>query len=276
MTGETLHHYLAAQCHTITELLPLIHKKADGQAVHKLRVSVKKARACLHLARQLTAHGFKGKKYEQLLKVLHQAVGALRDLHLQQAHLQHYTESKRAHYRVYYLLLQQHCRLAARQARAIAGTFPVAFIKELPGRLDKKRGLHPASRKDLSAYLQEQYAAITIPAGNVPAEKWHDLRKQVKRLHYQLEIVQPWFSRQQQAPLEEMLRFTSEAGSRLGNWHDLLAFRQFMKDNVQLMRKEKINVPAGTDQLLRAITADIREQLQQCRQWLRQRPAVEW
>ncbi|TWI88519.1 CHAD domain-containing protein [Chitinophaga japonensis] len=276
MIGETLHQYLAAQCHTITELLPLIHKKADEKAVHKLRVSVKKARACLQLARQLTGHGFNGKKYVQLLKVLHQAAGALRDLHLQQAYLQHYTKSKRAHYRGYHLLLQQHCQLAARQAQAIAGTFPLAFIKELPGRLEKKLDHHAASRKDLSAYLQEQYAAITIPAGNVPAEKWHDLRKQVKRLHYQLEIVQPCFSRQQQPPLEAMLRFTGEAGSRLGDWHDLLAFRQFMKDNVQLMRREKINVPAGTDQLLLAVTGDIRKQLQQCRQWLQQRPAIEW
>ena len=271
---ETLHKYLEKQCNTIAELLPEISKKAGRKEVHKLRVSIKRARACITLARHITGHTFKGKRYVRLLKVLHQGVGTTRDLDLQQAHLRNYTKQHPQHYSILYLLLKNHQRLAAQQAQAIAAAFPIKFIKALPEQLRKKQLDHArlSSPKQLSAYLQEQYAAIASPAGNVPAAQWHNVRKDVKRLYYHLEMMEPELDKGE--PLKKMMDFTHKAGSQLGAWHDLIAFRQFIRDSTTLMKNKGITVPKGSAALFRQLNTDIRKQLQQCRLLLAQKPAV--
>ncbi|WP_188316065.1 CHAD domain-containing protein [Chitinophaga agrisoli] len=270
MMWETLHAYLQDQCATIMDLAPVIGEKSHKKDVHKLRVTIKKTRACLDLARQLSNKAFKGKKYIRLLKVLQQAAGALRDLQLQEESLLQYTGNGRR-YAPFHLLQKNHAQLAAQQARAIADAFPLAFVKTLPKQLQKK-DVKATGAKDAGAYLQQQYAAISLPLGRGPAEKWHDLRKEVKRLHYQLSILQPLFDTSK--GLEEMLRFTDEAGSCLGAWHDLLALQQVIRQHMRLLRSEGMTVPAGTDELLKRIAADTRQELQRCKAWIQQKPDV--
>lgn len=269
---ETLHQYLNSQCNTIVELLPEIGKKAGKDNVHKLRVTIKRARACIALVQYLTDHAFKGKQYTRLLKTLHLSVGASRDIALQQEHLHRYTKQHHPkRYNIILLLLKNHQQLAIQQAQAIAAAFPVKFIKALPGQMYKKQG-HSSFSKQLHSYLQEQYDAIAAPAGRVPPERWHDLRKDVKRLHYQLEMVPADDNRKQ--ALKAMLDFTGNAGSQLGAWHDLLAFRQLMKDSIHLMQSRGVAAPQGSAVLLQQISADIRKQLQACRLVLAKKPAV--
>jgi CHAD domain-containing protein len=269
---ENLHQYLETQCVTIAELLPAIGEKADKKAIHKLRVSIKKARSCLALARHISEHSFKGKKYIRLLKVVHLSVGEVRALQLQQESLNHYTAAGPQRYRFFHALLKSRYQLALQQAQAIAAAFPSSFIEKLPERLAKKQfNTKAASEKELGIYFQEQYAAIAVPAGQGPEERWHDLRKDVKRLHHQLEIAAPHLVKQ---TTETMLQFTDEAGSRLGNWHDLIAFRQFMRESLHIMRNKKIAVPAGTEKVLDLLAADIRGELQYCKKWILAKPAL--
>jgi CHAD domain-containing protein len=266
----TLDQYIETQCVTITGLLPVIGKKADKTAVHKLRVSVKKTRAALSLAKHISGHAFKGKKYIQLLKVVHQSVGEVRAVQLQQECLDHYTAGSPQRYSIFHALLKSRYQLATQQALAIAGTFPVAFIEALPEQLRKKQlNTRAASEKQLGLYFREQFMAIAVPAGS--EERWHDLRKDVKRLHYQLEIAQPHLAKQ---PTEIMLHFTDEAGRRLGAWHDLIAFRQFMRESLHMLRNKKISVPADTENLLRVLAADIRKELQHCKKWILTKPEL--
>jgi hypothetical protein len=75
MMWETLYDYLDTQCTTITDLLPATGKKAAPRHVHKLRTSIKRARACLMLIKQFSGRQFKGKRYARLLKILKQAAG---------------------------------------------------------------------------------------------------------------------------------------------------------------------------------------------------------
>lgn len=269
---ETLHQYLEAQCNTIVELLPEIGEKADKESVHKLRVTIKRARACIALVQHLTDHDFKGKQYIRLLKTLHLSVGVSREIALQQEHLRHYTKQYPQRYNILQLLLKSHQQHAIQQVQVIAAAFPLKFIKALPKQLQKRNGLL-SSRQQLNSYLQEQYKAIAAPAGNVAAEKWHDVRKNIKRLHYQLEIIPPDAANKKD--LKEMLSFTDKAGSQLGAWHDLVAFRQFMKENIHLMQRRGIAAPQGSAALLQQIGADIREQLQQCRLLLAQKPGID-
>jgi hypothetical protein len=85
-------------------------------------------------------------------------------------------------------------------------------------------------------------------------------------------MLQPGFSREES--LQQMLDFTDKMGSQLGTWHDLVAFRQLVKESMQLMRSEQVSVPKGATPLLRQLTKDISTQLQQCRTLLRQKPAI--
>ncbi len=270
MMWEILHQYLEEQCAIIMDLTPGVGEKAHKQDIHKLRVTIKKTRACLDLARRLSNKSFKGKKYTRLLKVLQQAAGALRDLQLQEKSLLRYTGKVRR-YAPFHLLQQNQAQLAAQQARAIAVSFPLAFVAALPKQLQKK-DVKTISAKDAGAYLEQQYTAITLPVGRVIAEKWHDLRKEVKRLHYQLSILQPLFTPSK--GLEEMLRFTDKAGSCLGAWHDLLALQQVIRQHVRVLRSQGMTAPTGTDQLLKRIAADTQQQLQLCKAWIRQKPDV--
>ena len=270
MMWETLYDYLDTQCTTIADLLPAIGKKAAPEHVHKLRTSIKRARACLTLIKQFSDKQFKGKRYARLLKILQQAAGALRDLQLQQESLRQYTKKAPQQYRFFKALLKDHARQAKEQAQATTQAFPQTFIKKLR---KQPAQLPHISHKQLSNHLQEQYAAIAVPAGRVAAEKWHDLRKEVKRLHYQLEISQPLFEGSAALPL--MLQFTDEAGSRLGSWHDLLALQQFIRNSMQLLRSEQIAAPRSIDGLLKQLAADTQQQLQYSREWIKQKPEAE-
>lgn len=269
----TLHQYLEKQCNTIAELLPEIGKKAGRKEVHKLRTSVKRARASIALARDITDNAFKGKRYVRLLKILHRSVGATRDLDLQQQHLRRYTQQNPQYFRTLYLLLKSHQRAAAQQAQTIAAAFPVKFIQALPKQLHKKQADQTRqSPKQLNVYLQEQFTAIAAPNGRVPAERWHDVRKDVKRLYYHLEMMEPELK--ESGPLKKMMEFTDKAGSQLGTWHDLVAFRQFLSESSRQMKNMGLTVPKGASTLLKQVDADIREQLQQCRLLLQQKPAL--
>jgi CHAD domain-containing protein len=270
---ETLHQYLEKQCNTIAELLPQIGEKAGRKDVHKLRVSIKRARACIALARHLSGHAFKGSRYLRLLKVLHQSVGATRDLDLQQQHLRRYIQQNPQYFRTLYLLLKSQQQAAERQARAIASAFPVKFIKALPEQLRKKQPDEAdLSPQQLKAYLQEQFAAIAVPKGTVHLEQWHDMRKKVKRLYYHLEMMDPVLGADE--PVKQMMDFSYKAGSQLGAWHDLVAFRQFVNDSSRLMKNMGVTVPKGANALCRQITADARKELQQCRLLLQQKPEI--
>jgi len=271
---ETLHQYLEKQCDTIAELLPEIGKKAGRKEVHKLRTSIKRARACVALARDITDNAFQGKRYVRLLKVLHQCVGATRDLDLQQQHLRRYIRQNPQYFRILYLLLKSQQGAAERQAQTIAAAFPVKFIKALPEQLRKKQ-LDQASQsspKQIKTYLQEQFAAIAAPAGNVTPDRWHDVRKDVKRLYYHLEMMAPILG--ESGALKRMMGFADKAGSQLGAWHDLVAFRQFVNDSTRLMKNMGVSIPKGAMALCRQITVDIRKELQQCRLLLQQKPDV--
>lgn len=270
---ETLHQYLEKQCNTIAELLPQIGKKAGRKEIHKLRTSIKRARACIALARHLSDHAFKGTRYIRLLKVLHQSVGATRDLDLQQQHLRRYIEQNPQYFRTLYLLLKSHQQAAEQQARAIASAFPVKFIKALPEQLRKKRlDKDDLSDRQIRDYLQEEFAAIAAPKGTVAPEQWHDVRKNVKRLYYHLEMMEPVLGAA--APVKKMMDFTNKTGSQLGAWHDLVAFRQFVNDSTRLMKNISVTVPKGATTLCRRITVDIRKELQECRLLLQQKPDV--
>jgi CHAD domain-containing protein len=126
------------------------------------------------------------------------------------------------------------------------------------------------SARRLREYLQEEFAAIAAPKGSVPAEQWHDVRKHVKRLYYHLEMAEPLLD--PVGPSRRMMDFTDKAGSQLGTWHDLVAFRQFVNDSTKLMKNIGVTVPKGATTLCRRITIDIRKELQECRLLLQQKP----
>jgi CHAD domain-containing protein len=265
---ETLYGYLDAKCATITDLLPAVAEKARPDDVHKLRTSIKRIRACGQLAKHFK--GFKGKRYAKVLKILQHAAGALRDIQLQQDSLQQYTRQN-PQYKFFTALLEDRHIQAKAQAQDTARSFPVAFIKKLR---QQPAQLPHISHKELSEHLQAQYAAIAIPASHADAEKWHDLRKDIKRLHYQLEAVQPLFDGA--IALPAMLAFTDEAGNRLGNWHDLLALQHLIRSHMELMQSHQIPVPRDIEEVLQHLAANTGQQLQQSGEYIKAKPVVEW
>lgn len=272
MIWKTLHNYLEEHCSTIVELLPHICKRADKKAIHKLRVTIKRTRACLALAAYVTAGGFKGKKYTRLLGILQRVAGTLRDLQLKQELLRQYAKRNRQDYRLFQVLLLSGAQLEKQQAQSIADTFPIKEIRKLPEVFHTWHHHEQIlSAEDIMAYLQEQFAAITPPKGRVKADEWHDVRKQVKRLHFQLELLQPALPIQE--GVQQMLDYTKKAGGMLGDWHDQYSLLLFVRNNERMLRTARFTLPAGIARLREQLQADVRSRLQQCRQFLQQKPA---
>lgn len=121
------------------------------------------------------------------------------------------------------------------------------------------------------AYLQEQFTAIAPPKGRVKADEWHDVRKQVKRLHFQLELLQPALPIQE--GVQQMLDYTKKAGGMLGAWHDQYSLLLFVRSSERMLRTARFTLPAGVGRLREQLQADVRSRLQQCRQFLQQKPA---
>jgi CHAD domain-containing protein len=195
----------------------------DDESVHQMRVALRRLRAALQVFRPLGGL----RKLERQVKRMQDALGDVRDLHVQAAWLDGASgkaEKDKPGVRAGITLLRD-ARLAQLDARehrlrAELERWVERTVPKLLARMDTLEDRHRFGgrrvrehlRRRLRRVQQRMEAYMDAP----DSESAHELRKDVKKLRYELEIFQPAFRRTMDALMEVLVPLQDG----LGELHD--------------------------------------------------------
>lgn len=270
MLKTILHEYLETSCATVvTAFEQLPHPARRQHAIHQLRVGSKKIRALLAVAKEMPGYHLKTRSYLSTLRLLQDIGGISRDTRLQEQFLTHHEKTIGWRFSVAHLLLKTR---SATADNALTATMERLSIKKLSRLSDAfKEAIadidETAAIDAIIAHVATMYNETKLPESNAPASSWHDLRKRMKRLYYQLGIVTqlPHHTRQHQ----EQLQHSKKAGELLGQWHDASELLVFIKNTATHIRKEKIMLPEEVPQLIKLLQRETKEKLAESAKHLR-------
>ena len=265
MLQTALYHYLCKECDVVTAAYAtLLQRPGDAAAIHAMRVGVKKLRAFFSLVKQLPGYSFGARKHLRTVRLLQAIGGAARDTHLQEKHLREYEKKVSWRFSFAHMLLQDKQATALEMLQA---TVKHCSIKKLGILPEEFKAAIDATDNEMATaallhYLEQRLKAITLPASRAHHTVWHNLRKNVKELYYQLSILE------QLLPLSytknNLPEHTGKAGDLLGQWHDTSELLLFVKATIAHLKKEKIVLPVNALQLTQLLQADVKAQLAQC------------
>ena len=265
MLQTALYHYLRKECDNVTEAYATLQQlPGDADAIHAMRVGIKKLRAFFSLVKQLPEYSFGAGKHLHMARLIQAIGGASRDTHLQEKHLRDYEKKAAWRFSFAHLLLQNKEATAREMLQAAVKHCSLEKLTTLPERF-KTAVAAMDNEKDTAVlihYLEQQHKAITLPASRAHHTVWHGLRKNVKELYYQLSILE------QVLPASytnnNLLEHTGKSGELLGQWHDTSELLLFVKATIAHLKKEKIALPVNAQQLVQLLQLDVKEQLAQC------------
>ena len=274
MLQTALYHYLRKECDTVTDAYATLQQApGDADAIHAMRVGVKKLRAFFSLAKQLPDYAFGAGKHLQTARLIQTIGGASRDTYLQEKHLKEYEIKLSWRFSFAHLLLQ-HKQATAKEM--LQSTIKYCNLKKLGSLPERFRDAtfdmdQTAATTALRTYLQEQQQDIILPASRAHHTVWHEVRKTTKALYYQLSIMEQVLPA---SHTETLIAHTKKAGELLGQWHDTSELLLFTKATIAQLKKEKITLPMKASRLVQLLQGDVKEQLAQCREEVKQLIAV--
>ena len=187
---------MRAQVDTIHAHRAAAHRARDPEAVHRMRVAVRRLRAILRASRSLFAEDWtEGLRRE--LKWLGIALGRVRDLDVLRAQVRSQIGRRPAGGRVARHRLRQHiaddrARAVAALRRALDGTRCARLLAQI----DASLAAPPACTDDVSltdiaaAEFDKLRRAVKKLPKDPPAEELHEIRIKVKHARYAAELAQ--------------------------------------------------------------------------------------
>ncbi|NML37548.1 CHAD domain-containing protein [Chitinophaga sp. G-6-1-13] len=262
MLKTILHEYLETACATIlTAFEQLQHPSRRQQAIHQLRVGSKKIRALLAVAKEIPGYRLKTRSYLSTLRILQDIGGTSRDTRLQEQVLSHHEKTIGWRFAVAHLLLKTQLATADKALEATVEHLSIKKISRLPAAF--KEAIddidETAAIDAIVGHVATMYDETTLPESSAPAASWHNLRKRMKRLYYQLGIVTqlPHHTHRHR----KQLQHAKKAGDLLGQWHDASELLLFVKTTATHIKKEKIPLPEEVSQLIKLLQKETREKL---------------
>ncbi|RAJ83399.1 CHAD domain-containing protein [Chitinophaga dinghuensis] len=262
MIKATLFDYLQTECTALTAAHDklLIHPR-NPAAVHEQRVGVKKLRAFFALTDQIPHLSFKHGRYLNKLRVLQSIAGIARDAQLQARALGIIEKREKWRFAYAHMILQERQEVAAELLTTASKRLKPGTLKELPNLFRQKLEKVPETRlmADLLEYINDQYREIASPGMRAGHAAWHEVRKQMKAIYYQLSILKPILPADPQ--YKQMQTFTKRGGELLGNWHDLNELHLFTQNTIRKAKKESLQVPVKALLLLKTLKQNAQEEL---------------
>ncbi|KFA89854.1 CHAD domain-containing protein [Archangium violaceum] len=202
----------------------------DGQltedGVHDMRVATRRLRAALKVFRRLGGLA----PLEREVKKLQDALGEVRDIHVQGAWLEQVARrekpAKRAGFEALRASVESQLGAKEKQLRRVLKRWDERTV---PALLDEAKRLEGPGRyggqrvrRQLRRRLREVQRLMEDYAAAPDAATAHELRKEVKKLRYEAEIFRPAMRRRMEAmletlvPLQELLGELHDSDVRLG------------------------------------------------------------
>ncbi|MEC5142654.1 CHAD domain-containing protein [Chitinophaga sp. 212800010-3] len=264
MLQTALYHYLRKECDTVADAYDRLQQSpADADAVHVLRVGVKKLRAFFSLAQQLPGYAFGAGKHLHEVRLIQGISGASRDAYLQEKRLQQYEKKVDWRFSAAHLLLHSRRDTAKDMLEITLKHCSLKKLGNLPEKFRKAiEDIDPdAATTALSDYLQQQHQHIQLPASKAHHTVWHGVRKEVKSLYYQVSMLDQLLPAVYTDHLADHAR---KAGELLGQWHDTSELLLFVRNTATQVRKAKMSLPVNVKQMISLLQKDMKEELALC------------
>ena len=216
---NTLVQYLKKQQHLSEKQMQLFASENDAEAVHQLRVALKKIRACYRFLKTAKLSQAVRKKYKHQLLPFFAEAGELRRLQLyRRLLLKHkwqqmilFSESLGSEPARTYLLKQSF----ETNGKAIHQLTHV--LEQKAKSIEEETGF---------LYAAELHRSVIASIHKQNADDWHELRKQIKQLLYSYQ----WLSSNLQLRLLTVNQYKQLDALQeiIGEWHDLQDFKDWL------------------------------------------------
>lgn len=211
-----------------------IQEKAEPDAVHDLRVSIRRLRSIIILLKEISLP-MKIKGFQREMKNLMDIFGGLRDLHIQYDLLKKSMSRKQSFLNLYLsdlnsqiLKLEKNLQIRVRNANIrntgilvkkilSKKTFRIAPPKQY-NKLGKYKIGHIAVRVILHKYLLKCFALFPLVKKEDNQDEFHKLRINLKKLRYKLEILHPLVLEKSWKKESQVFRSLQD---RMGESHDI-------------------------------------------------------
>lgn len=226
--------------------LAIIRKKPTKDAVHDLRVSVKKIRSYLRLQQKITGEGW----IEQFapIKLLFSTLGKLRDFEMSLLLLKKYQRKEEVSLPDFKQYLQVNRSLTRQWTKEAVKNFNT---DELDSVFKLNKSLSPFTNEELESkikqYSTETLDTVIVLASNFKKEA-HEIRKQLKDVYYWL-IICPNNLVGKFIEIKDLDNILSA----LGEWQDNFIFHEKLK----YFRKELLSKKSNEAEIAETIEKEI-------------------
>lgn len=237
--GDAARRILAGRLADVRTPEALLQDGLDEDGVHDMRVATRRLRAALQVFRNVG----KLKKLEQDVKQLQDALGDVRDLHVQVAWLDAAAKEDRRGARDIAALRKTHLtdmKAREKHLRDELNRWEQRTVRRLVRRMDTLEDPHRFASRRVRDKLRKRLRRVQKRMDRYmdapDALSAHALRKDLKKLRYELEIFQPVFRRTVGALLEVLVPLQDG----LGELHDAdVRLELFERDAAESTPKER-------------------------------------
>lgn len=219
MGYNILNRYYKKQRKAFQVSLPMIEDPDHAEAIHDLRVSVKKIRSLFNLIRAITEAGFHSKKKLKCFKKLFRSVACIRDMQVQQhflAGIESSSQIKSTSFVEYLhgLEMDERKNLSGRiqNFKPIAWDLMDREILEIYHNTGKDQVISKTKQ-----YVRDKIEKIHYLASQGKKKVFHEIRRLLKEVRYMLDMLTLTIKDKKLKIQIEQIKIVEDL---LGDWHD--------------------------------------------------------
>ena len=250
MGYNILNRYYRKQRKTFQMNLPMIEDRDKAEAIHDLRVSVKKIRSLFTLIRGITESGFHSKKRLKCFKKLFRSVACIRDMQVQQhflAGIESSSQIKSTSFMEYLhgLEMEERKKLNGRirNFKPIAWDLMDREILEIYHNTGKDQVISKTKQ-----YVRDKIEKVHYLASQGKKKAFHETRRLLKEARYILDMLTLTMSDEKIEIQIEQIKIVEDL---LGDWHDRQVALKLLKGFIR--QGENKNDPPKADSMLKTL-----------------------
>lgn len=214
----------------VAQALAGLQKADQPEGVHEVRKEIKRMRAIFRLTRDSLGRD-EHRRIAKIMRLAAKPLAASRDARVTQRAFASLVGGKARRFANLQAALEAHGRHAERSFEDQESAALARFILKKAGRQLDKVKLNRTGWAEINACLKRSYTRgrdAGLLARRKPApDHFHEWRKQVKNLWYQLDFLCPRWPGMTKAMLEGL----EQLGEQLGGEHDLFLLEEFAQEH---------------------------------------------
>ncbi|MCS7012260.1 MAG: CHAD domain-containing protein [Chloroherpetonaceae bacterium] len=248
--GSSLLPHWQKEAERFHQKVALLERRLSHPAIHDARVAMKKLRSYARLADKVMHTSLRVSVAP--FATLYRTAGACRDAYNATQLLQTFSRQLEYRFPLFEAYLKIALQASARYLRKMFALLPISENEWLL--LAEPQGLGKMLSAQTVQAMQDEVQAlwenVKMPASSRDAEALHELRKELKRLFYWLEVVpvSQTFAFRHHRELEDL-------NSLLGKWHDLYQLER----RVRTFREELLGKGTNERRQLKLLLKEIEQ-----------------